>query len=208
MIAALYVETNGVYYGLEDVDPWDEARDARLYDGPWPVVAHPPCQRWCAFAPLLESLHAERLGESCRVGADGGCFEAALNAVRTYGGVLEHPAQSIAWSSFDLPRPTPGGWTTTFTDPGWTTEVAQVAYGHEARKRTWLYYVGPKPGALNWSEPLAAKQVSAFGITNGKTRKTYAEALDHGRSRFTPEPFRDVLLDLARSAEKPTMVEV
>ena len=46
MIAALYVETNGVYYGLPDVDPWDEARDARLYDGPFPVVAHPPCPRW------------------------------------------------------------------------------------------------------------------------------------------------------------------
>ena len=46
MIAALYVETNGVYYGLPDVDPWDEARDARLYNGPHPVVAHPPCQRW------------------------------------------------------------------------------------------------------------------------------------------------------------------
>jgi hypothetical protein len=42
LIAALYVETGGVYYGLPDVDPWDEARDARLYDGPWPVVAHPP----------------------------------------------------------------------------------------------------------------------------------------------------------------------
>ena len=45
-VAALYVETNGVYYGLPDVDPWDEERDARLYDGPWPVVAHPPCARW------------------------------------------------------------------------------------------------------------------------------------------------------------------
>ena len=32
MIAALYVETGGVYYGLPDVDPWDEERDARLYD--------------------------------------------------------------------------------------------------------------------------------------------------------------------------------
>ena len=45
-IAALYVETDGAYYGLPDVEPWDEARDARQYAGPWPVVAHPPCQRW------------------------------------------------------------------------------------------------------------------------------------------------------------------
>lgn len=26
MIAALYVQTGGAYYGLPDVDPWDEAR--------------------------------------------------------------------------------------------------------------------------------------------------------------------------------------
>lgn len=48
-VAALYVQTNGVYFGLDDVDPWDEKRDARLYDGPWPVVAHPPCEQ---LAPL------------------------------------------------------------------------------------------------------------------------------------------------------------
>lgn len=45
-VAALYVERGGCYWDQPGVDPWDEARDARLYDGPWPVVAHPPCQRW------------------------------------------------------------------------------------------------------------------------------------------------------------------
>jgi hypothetical protein len=49
MIAALYVETDGAYFGLPGVDPWDEARDARKYAGPHPVVAHPPCQRWGRF---------------------------------------------------------------------------------------------------------------------------------------------------------------
>jgi hypothetical protein len=44
MIAALYVQTGGCYFNLPDVEPWDEARDARKYAGPWPVVAHPPCQ--------------------------------------------------------------------------------------------------------------------------------------------------------------------
>ena len=33
MIAALFVETNGCYFGLPGVDAWDEKRDARLYAG-------------------------------------------------------------------------------------------------------------------------------------------------------------------------------
>ena len=78
-IAALYVETGGCYFGLPDVDPWDEARDARLYAGPHPVVAHPPCGRWCQMAPVNQARYGQRIGD------DGGCFQAALDAVRTLG---------------------------------------------------------------------------------------------------------------------------
>ena len=40
-VAALYVEPKGCYVGVAGVDAWDEARDARRYAGPYPVVAHP-----------------------------------------------------------------------------------------------------------------------------------------------------------------------
>jgi hypothetical protein len=50
VIAALYVERGGPYFGIEGVDPWDEARDARTYAGPHPVVAHPPCERWGRYS--------------------------------------------------------------------------------------------------------------------------------------------------------------
>ena len=46
MIAALFVDADGIYAGRPDVDAWDIRRDARTYPGPYPVVAHPPCQRW------------------------------------------------------------------------------------------------------------------------------------------------------------------
>lgn len=44
MVAAPYVEANGIYAGVPGIELWDEARDARLYAGPHPVVAHPPCK--------------------------------------------------------------------------------------------------------------------------------------------------------------------
>src|SRR4051794_38687292 len=141
-VAALFVDPAGVYYGLPDVDPWDEKRDARLYAGPWPVVAHPPCARWCMLAPLNESMYGYKIGD------DAGAFAAALAAVRRFGGVLEHPAHSLAWPAFQLPSPIRHGWQTSLDDPGWSTEVSQVAYGHPCRKRAWLYSVGCEPPAL------------------------------------------------------------
>jgi hypothetical protein len=99
-IAALYVETDGCYFGLPGVDPWDEARDARKYAGPHPVVAHPPCQLWVNFAALNFKRYG---GEHNRPGNDGGCFAAALASVREWGrgarasGLLE--CMGGAWAS-------------------------------------------------------------------------------------------------------------
>lgn len=191
MIAALYVEPDGAYYGLDDVDPWDEDRDARTYPGPWPVVAHPPCNTWCQLAPVNQARWGKMIGD------DGGTFAAALDAVRRWGGVLEHPAYSYAWPRYDLPRPVRGMWTQALGDPGMTTEVSQVAYGHDARKRTWLYAVGVDPLALDWRD-LPGRAVVGAGINTGECV---------GRPRLerdvtTPTAFRDVLLALARSVSR------
>lgn len=194
MIAALYVHKGGAYYGLPDVDPWDEKRDARLYDGPWAVVAHPPCARWCAWAKNLE----QRFG--LRVGDDGGCFEAALAAVRRWGGVLEHPAYSLAWPRFGLPRPTKDGQWTQGPCGGWVAQVAQRHFGHLARKRTWLYAFGcvlPPLPAGDGPTPVAVcgkNWVAGRSIVVLKPG-TYDVIV-------TPEPFRDLLLGMARSVER------
>ncbi len=95
-IAALYVQDGGSYYGIDGVDPWDEARDARQYAGPDAVVAHPPCQRWGKLW-AGQPLWIKRTGERKIKGNDGGCFAAALDAVRRYGGVLEHPWGRLDW---------------------------------------------------------------------------------------------------------------
>jgi hypothetical protein len=134
VIAALFVETDGCYFGLPDVDPWNEARDARLYRGPHPVVAHPPCQRWGRF------WHGStRKPHQFKKGDDAGCFRAALASVDAFGGVIEHPAESHAWDAFGISKPPrAGGWVPAGMG-GWTCEVSQGHYGHFAGKRTWLY---------------------------------------------------------------------
>lgn len=197
IVAALYVATGGVYFGLAGVDPWDEKRDARQYAGPHRVVAHPPCQRWCALAHLNQHLHGYKIGD------DGGCFKHALWAVRTFGGVLEHPAYSIAWTHFGLPRPQHGGWKRDMFDGGWVCEVSQVAYGHRARKRTWLYAFGVEPQPLQWKVGGATAKVSRLRRPKkggGYVPDSYRNGMrvEDGESKATPLGFRDALLAIAR----------
>ena len=189
MIAALFVETNGAYFGLDDVDPWDELRDARKYDGPHPVVAHPPCQLWGNFAHLNFKRYG---GEHNRPGNDGGCFASALASVRRFGGVLEHPASSNAWAEHGLPDPLTWKWSRElFGARGWVCEVAQSAYGHKARKLTWLYYVGTNPPPeLRGDRKPGTHQCGWFDRTKPTLSKRAASA--------TPPQFRDLLISIAK----------
>ncbi len=149
MIAALYVQKGGVYFGLPDVDPWDVKRDARQYGGPHPVIAHPPCKRWGRYAEGGPSAKTRR-----RIGDDDGCFAAALAAVRKWGGVLEHPEASHAFGWFGLTRPPyRGGWVRNLTFEAWVCCVHQGHYGHRAAKATWLLSVGCKLPSLTWGKP-------------------------------------------------------
>lgn len=195
MIAALFVETNGCYFNLPGVDPWDATRDARLYAGPHPVIAHPPCQLWGRFAHVNYKRWG---GEHNRPGNDGGCFSSALDAVRTYGGVLEHPAFSDAWKAYGLWRPRGIGWSRTPWDlQEWTCEVWQSAYGHPARKRTWLLYRinGRCPPELNWNRPEGSHQIG-FHDQRGKERNK--PTISGKRASATPIEFRDILISMVQ----------
>lgn len=195
MIAALYVETNGCYFGLDGVDPWDEKRDARLYAGPHPVVAHPPCQLWTRFAHVN---FARWGGEHNRPGNDGGCFAAALAAVSRFSGVLEHPAFSDAWKAFGLARPSRGAGWQSAGNGEWVCEVWQSAYGHKARKRTWLFYSGmTAPPELLWDTPDGTHQIG-FHDQRGKGRNK--PTVSGKAASATPIEFRDALLSIARTA--------
>ena len=198
MIAALYVEKDGCYFGLEGVDPWDQARDARNYCGPHPVVAHPPCQRWGRF------WHGStRKPHQFKLGDDNGCFAAALASVRRWGGILEHPADSLAWRHFGLNAPPrAGGWVTADFVGGWTCCVSQGHYGHMAGKRTWLYACGVGLPELRWGDceqrlhPIAlerygyakARRIGMMAMVGGKDKTKIRNA--------TPVVFRDLLISI------------
>lgn len=200
-VAALYVQTNGAYFGLDDVDPWDEVRDARTYPGPWPVVAHPPCERWGRYWSGGPSARVRRV-----LGDDAGCFAAAIEAVRRWGGVLEHPQGSHAWRAHELNLPPrSGGWIVADWQGGWTCCVEQGAYGHSARKATWLYAHGVDVGSLAWGpadgdfipldEGYHSAEERARAVKTG-----ICQRLSKRQSSATPQAFRDLLLDMARSA--------
>lgn len=227
MIAALYVETDGCYANVPGVDVWDEKRDARLYAGPYPVVAHPPCQRWGRMAHGGPSAPGTRT-----VGEDGGCLAAALDALAEFGGVLEHPCDSKAWDRFGIAKPRRhGGWyhtpaplrfTRDYHGPDnyslvpygrhsgewWTCYVEQGHYGHMSRKPTWLLTQGitlSQLPQLNWSKgeqrlhPIALER---YGYE--KARRIGMTAMVGGKDKTkirnaTPTAFRDVLLGIARA---------
>jgi hypothetical protein len=202
MIAALFVEKGGTYWDLPGVDPWDEARDARTYEGPWPVVAHPPCQRWGRYWG-----GAPGQWPRLKMGDDAGCFESALASVRRWGGVLEHPEGSHAWRRFELNTPPrSGGWVYADFFGGWTCCVEQGAYGHTARKATWLYASSVDLPSLDWGraegdfvrleDGFHSKEERARAVKRGA-----CERLSKRQRAATPIAFRDLLISIARTVE-------
>lgn len=125
MIAALYIDPRGPYPRMGGVECWGRSRDARTYAGPWPVVAHPPCGPWGDLRHLYR-------------GTEHDCAPAALDAVRRFGGVLEHPWRSLLWRQYGVASP--GEPIDEFG--GFAIDVDQCAWGHVARKRSRLYFCG------------------------------------------------------------------
>lgn len=196
-VAALFVDPRGCYAGLPDVELWDEKRDARLYPGPHPVVAHPPCSRWCRLAGLVEARWGHKKGE------DGGCFESALRSVRRWGGVLEHPAYSDAWLVFDLPPPLPHGWQRGLCG-GWACHVEQGRYGHPAKKATWLYaYAVDRLPSLQWgANPDVESSALVSWCGNHTSKFEKRPRVGKKAAAATPHPFRDLLIGMARSVNQ------
>lgn len=128
-IAALFCRADSIYKTMPWVDVWDADRNALTWPGGAPVVAHPPCRTWGTLAHLFEHPPGER-----------DLAPWAVEQVRRWGGVLEHPAKSRLWPELGLPQL---GKRDEFG--GWTLAIHQHDFGHRAQKKTRLYIVGCSP---------------------------------------------------------------
>jgi hypothetical protein len=189
--AALYIDPLGPYPALLGPEMcWDEKRDAREYEGPWPVICHPPCGPWGRLRHLYK-------------GAEHDCAPRAVAQVHAYGGILEHPAGSKLWDAAGLPKP--GDWN---DYNGYTIEVCQCDWGHVARKRTWLYLVGVPREAIVFPPPREPTHwISGGRWRVGKKAKTTPvppgiKVCSAQQRRRTPVEFAKWLIALASKASR------
>jgi hypothetical protein len=89
--------------------------DANTYNGPWPIIAHPPCGPWGKFK--WRSRQSKQDGVN------------AMRLVHRWGGVVEQPSGSSLFAEH-------GG-------RGAVQKIRQSDYGHPAPKATLLYWSMP-----------------------------------------------------------------
>ncbi len=180
-VAALYVAPTGPYFRMAEVDPWGADRNAKLYRGPHPVIAHPPCGPWGQLAWRCTKQ-------------DPRCAIVAVSQIIQFGGVLEHPARSKLWRHLNLPLPGDK------SNPSlWTLETEQCRWGHKALKKTWLLFSRIPPEHLSpippWREPTHV-------IDSSKAQKRRGAAavrhLPKSQRHLTPPDFAEWLVLQAR----------
>jgi hypothetical protein len=172
-VAALYTLTPSIYDEFPEVDVWNEARHARLYAGPHPIVAHSPCAPWGNYSNRNKHHDPETA-------------KLALQQVERWGGVWEHPVTTKAALALGICDRQPG-WTIT----GWNCLlVNQFDWGHVARKRTMLL-IYPKETPIPPMPPPCMNR-----------RPRPVEHLTHRERAATPRDFAAWLIDLARGAQR------
>jgi len=191
-VAVLFARSDSVYKALPGADVWDLERDALQWPGGSSVVAHPPCGPWGNQRNCYRPSDAERA-----------LAPWAVEQVRQWGGVLEHPASSALWPALALPAPGTG------RDEfgGWTFTILQSSWGHRADKPTRLYIVGCDPLDLP-DMPLKLGRATNIVSPRGGFRKGmpgWRPSLNKPEREATPRALAEWLLELARRCRLPVL---
>jgi hypothetical protein len=184
MITVLFVRKDSIYKKL-GVDCWDIERDARLWQGGNPVIAHPPCRAWGQLAHLAKPRPDEK--------------ELAIwsiDQIRKNGGVLEHPRASKLWKHMNLPV---GQMIDEYG--GFSICVNQSWFGHSCEKKTMLYICGCSPSDLP-SYPVSFDLVLFTVGTNKKTKDCNRKKECPKKHReATPLSFAQWLIEVANKCQ-------
>jgi hypothetical protein len=128
-----------------------------------------------------------------------GELQLALNAidqVRMYGGVVEHPRDSLLWK---LMGAKPDG--TADKHGGWILPIYQSWWGHRAEKKTCLYIVGCSSRELP-TMPISLA-TPEYVVDNGTTNHPqkgepgWRPQLPHAEREHTPPELTQWLVELA-----------
>lgn len=181
-VAVLFARADSIYKTLPGCDVWDMDRDARKWPGGAPVVAHPPCRAWASLRHHAKPREGEK-----------DLARWAVQMVRRWGGVLEHPQMSTLWRDQNLPE---GQARDEFG--GWTLYVQQHWWGHRAQKRTRLYIVGCDPRDIPDMPMRLGEATHTVGLWSGRDRATCRPSITKPEYEGTPPAFAQWLVDLAR----------
>ena len=180
-VAVLFARADSHYKAMPGVEVYDMERDARTYDGPHPVVAHPPCRSWSNFSMFAKPRADER-----------NLARLAVALVREFGGVLEHPHTSKLWPAQKLPsghqRDQYGGWTLVIDQHWW---------GHRAQKRTRLYIVGCEPGDIPDLPLKLGRAECVVGDVGRASTGDDRQEVTKAEREHTPPPLAAWLVELA-----------
>lgn len=180
-VAVLFARRDSIYKTIPGCDVWDEDRDARKWTGGAPIVAHPPCAQWGQLRQF------SRPDEEVKALSPW-----AVNQVRTYGGVLEHPARSALWKDCGLPAPGRGD------KSGWTLSAPQFWWGHPAEKASRFFIVGIEPADVP-PIPFALGEPPMLICSSRKNRKAgHGRYVPHSQRDVTPPLLAEWLVELAR----------
>lgn len=156
MVTALYVRQDSIYKEL-GIDCYDIHRDARTFPGGTPVVCHPPCRSWGQLAHMSKPRAGER-----------DLAILAIQQIRQYGGVLEHPRASKLWKELSLPT---GNQRDEYG--GFTMCINQHWFGHRAEKKTLIYICGIEPS-----------EIPSYTVSFDVPTKVITQSIRKGRMGF------------------------
>ncbi len=185
----LFARSDSYYKKILGCDVWDIDRDATKWPGGLPVVAHPPCRAWGQLSHMANPRPGEK---------ELALF--AVDQVRKFGGVLEHPKLSKLWQMVPLPGP---GMFDEYG--GWTLPIHQNWFGHRAEKSTLLYIVGCRPSEIPDMPMVLGRSSHRIGSAGRRKDGTrlqpgdtgYRPETTHAEREYTPPDLARWLVSLA-----------